>query len=132
MEIVQACMRIIWKCRLDGSLRFWALENPRGLLRQFLGKPSMTFEQWQFGHMGIKPTDLWGYFDPPAATISDKPMQLEQQHKYQNRHGALISNPVCPPEYADYISQFSGDDRRAALRAITPPGFAAAFFKTNQ
>ena len=125
MAVVAACMRIIWHCRLNGSLKFWAIENPRGLLRQFLGKPAMTFEQWQYGSISIKPTDLWGYFKAPAATVQQKPQKLEQQHKYQHRHGVLMSNPTCPQEYADL-----GLDR-AAIRAITPQGFARAFFQAN-
>ena len=28
MEIVEACLRIIWRCRMTGSLKFWAMENP--------------------------------------------------------------------------------------------------------
>jgi hypothetical protein len=32
----------------------------------------------------------------------------------------------CPPQYAHLNLD------RAALRVITPPGFAAAFFKANQ
>ena len=32
MEIVEACLRIIWRCRMTGSLKFWAMENPVGFL----------------------------------------------------------------------------------------------------
>jgi site-specific DNA-cytosine methylase len=49
MEPVRACMEIIWHIQERANLKFWALENPRGLLRRFLGKPKYTFEQWQFG-----------------------------------------------------------------------------------
>ena len=55
MEIVKACMNIIWKCRenpkyrKDGCLKFWALENPMGFLRQFLGYPYFTFDPCDFG-----------------------------------------------------------------------------------
>lgn len=44
METVAACLQIIWQCRKQDKLAFWALENPRGLLRQFLGRPHFTFE----------------------------------------------------------------------------------------
>src|SRR3989344_4158738 len=36
MRVVRACLQIIWEARLNGNLKFWALENPRGFLRQFL------------------------------------------------------------------------------------------------
>lgn len=126
MDIVNACLRIIWHCRIAGNLKFWAMENPRGLLRQFLGKPVMTFEQWQFGDEGIKPTDLWGYFNPPKPTVHVRPESLTEQMPNGRRNGRGWAKPKCPPEYAHL-----GLDR-AALRAITPPGFAQAFFKANQ
>lgn len=53
MITVEACLKIIWKCRLAGSLKFWALENPVGYLRQFLGKPHFTFYQWWFGDIEV-------------------------------------------------------------------------------
>ncbi len=62
LEIVNACLEIIWKIRLQCNLHFWALENPRGYLRQFFGKAPFCFEQWQFGDIGIKPTEIWGGF----------------------------------------------------------------------
>ncbi len=126
METVAACLKIIWHCRLHGKLKFWALENPVGLLRQFLGKPVFTFEQWQFGDMGIKPTDLWGYFSPPRLVRRQMPQSLAIQYKDQHRHGRLMANPKCPEEYKHLNLD------RAALRAITPSGFANAFFKANR
>jgi len=48
------------KLILDLQPRWWILENPRGMLRNVLGKPSATtfFASW--GHFAYKPTDLWG------------------------------------------------------------------------
>lgn len=65
MKPVAACMNIIWAARASGGLKFWALENPVGFLRQFLGVPRYSFYQWQFGAVHVKHTDLWGYFDEP-------------------------------------------------------------------
>jgi len=36
-----------------------------------------------------------------------------------------FSVPKCPPEYKDLKLD------RSAIRAITPPGFAKAFYKVN-
>ena len=66
MDVVAACLRIIWRCRARGTLKFWALENPTGLLRQFLGIPHYTFQPWWFGAQHSKRTDLWGYFSAPT------------------------------------------------------------------
>lgn len=123
IKIVGACFEIIWKCRDSGHLKFWALENPVGLLRQFIGVPKYQFYQWQFGELQYKYTDLWGYFNPPKATTKKIPSELQA---IRGEHGIHWSNPKCPPEY-EHLNL-----GRAALRAITPPGFAQAFFKANQ
>ena len=105
MEIVLACLQVIWKCRLNNRLQFWALENPRGYLRQFLGKAPYEFQQWEFGNKGMKPTEIWGYFNFPRKTIKQKPKELT---------------------YFININK-----NRNVSRAITPPGFAQAFFEAN-
>lgn len=125
MEIVEACLRVIWRCRMTGSLKFWAMENPVGFLRQFLGVPSYQFEQWQFGEDKTKRTDIWGYFNQPTPLIRDKPADIKTSIGKKG-HGRSWSKPDCPPEYAHL-----GLDR-AALRAITPPGFSKAFFRANR
>lgn len=129
MDIVRACMQIVWFCRAYGSLQFWALENPRGFLRQFLGKPAFTFEQWQFGELRKKPTDIWGYFNTPKETVRQMPFQMVGKSRELAKGWAVIE---CPHEHEQYISQFKGDAKRAALRAITPHGFATAFFRANK
>lgn len=71
MEIVEACLRIIWACQYSPvsntakytRLKFWALENPYfGLLKNFLGKPVMVFDPFEFGDRYKKRTALWGNF----------------------------------------------------------------------
>ena len=132
METVEACLRIIWQCRLAGSLKFWALENPVGFLRQFLGIPHYTFFQWWFGDRGIKRTDLWGYFREPKRTVWERPDDpyFVKQYRSGKKNQFAWSAPECPEWAESYIR--SQPDRRAALRAITPPGFAQAFFRANR
>lgn len=129
MDIVRACMQVVWFCREYGSLQFWALENPRGFLRQFLGKPAFTFEQWQFGGTKKKATDIWGYFNTPVITVKSLPKCLRHKNL---EHAADWTKLDCPQEYKSYIDAFKGDAKRAALRAITPAGFATAFFRANK
>lgn len=126
METVRVCLEIIWYCRFTENLKFWAMENPVGLLRQFLGKPAYTFEQWQFKDDGIKPTDLWGYFREPTPTVQERPEHLVLKYKDQHSHGRRMAVPKCPEEYRHM------NLTRAEIRAITPVGFARAFFKANQ
>jgi hypothetical protein len=112
MEVVSACLRIIWECGHSG-LSWWALENPRGYLRRFLGKPAHTFEQWQYGDSSIKPTDLWGNFTPPRMLIIRRPDGLTKRF----------------PNGSSNAINWAGPDSNR--RSITPPGFARAFFEAN-
>lgn len=109
LEIVNACLKIVWQCRLKAKLAFWALENPKSYLRQFLGKAPFEFEHWEFGDRGYKPTEIWGYFNCPKKRVIVKPA-TRLMKTVQARNGL----------------------NRKAIRAMTPPGFAQAFFKANQ
>ena len=133
LEIVNACMRIIQHCAVYGNLKFWALENPAGLLSpaplaKFLGRPHYSFEQWKFGGDKGKLTYIWGYFREPAFTVTERPQFEKECHA----HAPGWTKPIVPKWCTDYISQFKGDAKRAALRAITPPGFAEAFWRANK
>ena len=126
IQIVGNCLKIIWLVRAheNSGLKFWALENPRGLLRQFLGAPAYTFEHWQFGGSGIKPTDLWGYFNLPKTTVKQRPDDLTVKYPNGRINSWRWSQPECPPGY-EHLT-------RAELRAMTPPGFAKAFYAANK
>lgn len=115
MEIVITCLNIIWECRYKNSLAFWALENPMGYLRQFIGKPFFTYNPCDFGDMYTKKTDIWGYFNSPRKL--NQPVFIDK--------GCKTNNRKLPS-----ITDFTGS-KQAAKRAITPPGFANAFFKAN-
>jgi site-specific DNA-cytosine methylase len=80
---------------------WWALENPVGYLGRWLGRPRDVFEPHEFGDAWTKRTALWGSFVNP-------------------KRGPFVK------------STGSAMDRKtAAERAITPPGFARAFFEAN-
>ena len=112
MVVVQHCLRIIWTARKFHGLKWWALENPRCFLRQFLGLPAFTFEQWEFGDDGIKPTDIWGYFNRPKTFVHKRPAGMIKKFPNGKRN---CKNWSRSPE----------------KRAITPAGFAQAFFEAN-
>jgi hypothetical protein len=118
MEIVEACIKIIWEVRKKQKLTFWALENPMGYLRQFLGKPAFTFNPCDFGEHYTKKTDLWGYFNEPKK----KPVKLTAEEMARCK----INNRRLPS-----ISEITRSEQ-ATRRAITPKGFAEAFFRANQ
>ena len=101
LSIVDACLRavIIYKPK------FWALENPRNKLRRYLGKPRITFKQWQFGDGQEKPTCLWGNFNIPEYSPGKRTKPSTYKTSKQN---------------AD------------TKDAITPAVFARAFFEVNR
>lgn len=125
MQTVKACLDIIWAVRWhSGSkLEWWAMENPTGHLRKFLGRPPWKFYQWQFGGIHVKSTDIWGWYNTPVATVRKKP---KVDHAVID---ARWSNPPIPDFLKEQLK--TTKERRAAVRAITPEGFARAFFKQN-
>jgi len=116
MECVRACLKIIWDCRCKNKLAFWALENPMGYLRQFLGRPHFTFDPCDFGDPYTKKTDIWGYFHEPVK----HPIVLNEEQKAL----CAVNNRRLP--------SIRNITRQADKRAITPPGFARAFFRVNK
>lgn len=97
LSVVDACLRQVALCRP----RWWALENPRGRISQYLGKARFEFQPYQFGDSWTKRTCLWGEFNLP------KP------------------SPVTP------TFSLVDRERNPQKRATTPSGFARAFFEAN-
>lgn len=122
MKTIEACMRIVWEVQKRKKIEFWALENPMGLLRRFLGNPPYNFNQWWFGNDRTKNTDLWGKFKIPRRRIFQSPIYLSTTKGYINKKGEKLANRN--PKWYSNIS--------AKNRAITPAGFAKEFFKANQ
>lgn len=83
---------------------WWALENPRNKLRRYLGPAALEFYQWQYGDAGHKPTCIWGDFVPP---------------------------PKSPKPRTKPSTFRSRQENASPTDAITPPGFARAFFEAN-
>ena len=124
MEIVNACLRIIRECQQDGKrLEFWALENPKARLRWFLGKPPLSMNPFDYGDRVRKPTDIWGYYNIPKTN----PVVLTEEEKVKfGSHVELL--PKLPEGYTGYQCS----NKRAAMRAITPPMWAKAFYNANK
>lgn len=103
LSVVDACLRLIMVCKPV----FWALENPIGKLVRYLGKPVMYFNPCDHGDPYTKKTCLWGRFNMPVKNLVE-------------------------PEKKNRIHHMASSPERAALRSITPPGFAKAFFEANR
>jgi hypothetical protein len=130
MRIVDACMRII----LMSNPVFWALENPAGLLAEKLGKPRMVFQPWQFGDAWTKKTHIWGNFNPPATQYQSYHDLPEIPGLYKRPGRDKVNFVWLHKSAIDLIPQLAGftPENDAAFRAITPPGFAQAFFRANR
>ena len=113
LSVADACLRIAWRCRP----KWWVLENPRGYLRRWYGEPAAEFDPWEYGDPYQKRTSLWGDFTMPAPTIQSKPAGMV-------KFSMLKSKEIRPEAYGVYS--------RTERRAMTPAGFARAFFEANQ
>lgn len=129
MEIVEACMCIIKAC----DPVWWALENPRGYLRKYLGPPTMSFQPWQYGDPWTKATDIWGEFKIPAQMyerwedVPKLPLYTRPGRGKPNFAYLHKSAWVAIPQLS-----FHKPETDAEFRAMTPPGFAKSFFEANR
>lgn len=105
LSVVDACIRIIHV----NKPYFWALENPIGRLSDYLGKPKLIFNPCDYGDGYRKRTAIWGKFKIPKKNV----VSVTHKNYIKNLYHY---NPL----------------ERSARRAITPPGFANAFFLANQ
>lgn len=102
-----AGMEVVNACMriiLQANPRWWALENPLGHLSTILGPPRFQFNPSDFGDPWTKRTCVWGAFAIPRKT----PLAQRQLRDVTQLH------------------------RNPHLRAMTPPGFANAFYAANQ
>lgn len=109
LSVVDACLRIIYKAKP----KFWALENPVGKLKNWIGESIFRFDPWEFGDGTFKKTALWGNFNKPIQTVFEKPERIPYSQTPIGRLGGKSA-------------------KTKELRSITPQGFAKAFFKANQ
>lgn len=115
LAIVDACLRTVAIYRPE----WWALENPVGRLRDYLGPPAFRFDPCDFAGMGdtdseayTKRTCLWGNFTPPSPLFIGGDRSVE-------------------PVLGSKMHRLAPGPGRAAIRSITPDGFARAFFLCN-
>ena len=104
LRVVIGCLRVIALTQPQ----WWALEQPMGRLSRYMGPPTMWFDPTDFGDSYTKRTYLWGRFAKPV------PLALS-----------------VLPEARSRIHWMPPGPDRAALRSITPPAFAMAFFEAN-
>jgi len=126
-DVLNACLKIINKCKP----KFYAIENPCGLMRKYMGKPTLSFQPYQYGDGWTKKTDIWGRFKIPKPTHTFETCPKLNLYCRPNRKKPSIA--FLHKSAISLIPQFAGieAEKDATLRAITPPGFAKAFFEAN-
>jgi hypothetical protein len=140
-EVVEVCLKIIrrymFQIKSDqqkySPLKFWALENPwYGRLKWFMGNPAFTFSPWEFGDNYKKKTAIWGYFNEPVKTFT----KAEQVMTADEIKKCTTNSRILPKfdymKSADIHPEYYKKFDRQTRRAITPQGFALAFYKSNQ
>ena len=107
--IAHHCLRIIWECqyRLDSDVQKYSPLKFWAL--------ELEFHPYEYGDNYKKRTYLWGWFNtPPKDPIDcDKP-----------KFDMLLTKEIHP----EYYGKLTREERRA----ITPAGFAKAFYEANK
>ena len=132
MEMVNHCLRIIKEC----NPVFWVIENPaNGRLKEFLGKPKITYQPWRYGSPWTKKTALWGKFNIPAP-LYDNWEDVPKNDKLYVRPGrpkpalAFLHKSAVNliPEF-EWAKEHIKTD--ADIRSMCSQGFAKAFYNSN-
>ena len=130
LKVVMACLRIIEKCKPV----WWALENPVGYLREYMGPSKLIFQPWEYGDPWTKRTEIWGEFRVPEKLYKrweDVPNKLP----LYIRPGRGKPNFAYLHKSAQSLIprlEWANPQTDADFRAITPPGFARAFYEANK
>jgi hypothetical protein len=113
LSLVDACYRIATVTECD----VFALEQPVGKTRKWIGEPIYRFHPYQFAGLADNPSEeaytkrtcLFGWFNTQ-----------------------LAESPVDPVDGSKLWRQYGGkSERTKEMRSITPQGFARAFYNAN-
>ena len=132
MRLVKECQRIISEC----NPTFWVIENPAtGVLKNYLGKPRLVYQPWEYGSPWTKKTALWGEFNiPPKKYTSwaDVPKNDELYTRPGRGKPSLAfmhKNDYWKiPEFFELEPPTSDME----FRSLCSQNFAKAFFEANK
>lgn len=135
MFLVKECQRIISEC----DPVFWVIENPAtGKLKDFLGKPVMTYEPWNYGSPWTKKTALWGKFNVPKKIYNkweDVPKISElyvRPGRQKPSMAFLHKNAIRHiPEFSCFKDQIIKNGNDMEFRSLCSQKFSKAFFNAN-
>jgi hypothetical protein len=114
-------------CEHHGSLRFWALENPKGRLPRLIPQlrlvAKFVFQPFWYGDAYSKWTVLYGEFNTDLRRREVSPEMYESRGSRSSRlwyEGGKVS------QGPDAVM------KQKELKSVTPLGFARAFFRANR
>ncbi len=137
MFLVNHCQRIIDECKKEGSLKWWAMENPaKGRLNECIGNPEHKYHPWQYGSPWTKHTALWGEFVMPEPTVKNRSDVVLREGMYIRPRDTMPSLAILHksaiqfmPEY-DYCKNDIKCD--SDIRSLCSDGFAKQFYLANK
>lgn len=130
MTLVRECQRIIAEAKPE----WWVIENPaKGVLKEYLGKPTYEYEPWWYGSPWTKRTALWGNFKiPPRAYLvwEDVP-KIDGLYTRPGRGKPSLA--FMHKSHARLIPEFAGFNPESDMefRSLCSQKFARAFFEAN-
>lgn len=138
MELVKECQRIISEC----DPVFWVIENPAtGALKEYLGKPSLVYQPWEYGSPWTKKTALWGKFNAPPKIYNrwgDVP-KIDGLYTRKNSHNRKVKDPKPSLAFmhksaAKLIPEFAcfSPESDMEFRSLCSQKFAREFYEVNK
>lgn len=132
MILVNHCLRIIEQAKP----KWWVIENPaNGKLKDFLGKPKMIYQPWEFGSPWTKKTALWGEFNQPKKLYTkwDDVPKIPELYVRPGRPKPALA--FLHKSAVDLIPEFQFAKEHiktdADIRSMCSQGFAHQFYLSN-
>lgn len=130
MTLVRECQRIIAEAKPE----WWVIENPaKGVLKEYLGKPTYEYEPWWYGSPWTKRTALWGKFNIPPRAFSRWEDVPKIDSLYTRPGRGKPSLAFMHKSHARLIPEFAGFNPESDMefRSLCSQKFAQAFFNAN-
>lgn len=130
MYLVEECIRIIEQA----NPKWYYIENPaKGVLKNYLGKPTYEYEPWWYGSPWTKRTALWGKFNIPPRMYTqwDEVPKLDGLYTRPGRPKPSLA--FMHYNHVRFIPEFSDfkPTNDMEFRSLCSQKFATAFKKVN-
>lgn len=130
--VINAIRNVVWCLDAIDFLKpkFWALENPRGKLRNILNKPGviypgLTTDLGLWGAKSPKPTDIWGKFPEITSPCIELGTNTKPDNGAAGKNNlAVLSNgdvnSYQVSMYGNAKKKWNNQSSRAEMRALIP------------